>query len=242
MVESVKKALCTKRRDDDLRKDFRTFVEAVPFPCVGAKAALAREQITMFVAQDIRSGWDDLAIYPELAGFARAYRASPEPFNSFVVIFREPANLDEVAFEEALWARLQSLADKDSLFGHDPDPRVAADPDNSHFSLSFADEAFFVVGLHPRASRPARRFKRPALVFNLHDQFEALRQAGRYDKIRHSILARDKQLAGSDNPMLARHGEVSEARQYSGRAVDPLWKCPFERRDFSWGAAPDKPA
>jgi hypothetical protein len=27
--------------------------------------------------------------------------------------------------------------------------------------------------------------------------------------------------------MLARHGESSEARQYSGRLVDSDWRCPF---------------
>ena len=32
---------------------------------------------------------------------------------------------------------------------------------------------------------------------------------------------------GSLNPMLAQHGEASEARQYSGRQVDDGWKCPF---------------
>jgi len=34
-------------------------------------------------------------------------------------------------------------------------------------------------------------------------------------------------LAGSPNPMLERHGTVSAARQYSGRAVSDDWRCPF---------------
>lgn len=110
------------------------------------------------------------------------------------------------------------------------DPRVSEDPDDPHFSLSFGGEAFFIVGLHPRVSRPARRFERPALVFNLHDQFEKLRAAGVYGKMRSTIVARDVALAGSANPMLARHGVVSEARQYSGRAVDDEWECPFSGR------------
>ena len=65
------------------------------------------------------------------------------------------------------------------------------------------------------------------LVFNLHDQFEQLRAEGRYERIRATILDRDLDLAGSVNPMLARHGETSEAAQYSGRAVGPDWQCPF---------------
>lgn len=65
-------------------------------------------------------------------------------------------------------------------------------------------------------------------MFNLHDQFERLRKEGRYDKMRERILDRDIALAGDINPMLARHGELSEASQYSGRLVGEEWQCPFQ--------------
>ena len=126
-----------------------------------------------------------------------------------------------------MWDRIQSLADKDSWRGQDYDGSVSPHPDDPKFSLSFGGQAFFVVGLHPNASRPARRFPRPTLVFNLHDQFERLRAEGRYEKMRDKIIERDVALAGEPNPMLARHGEASEARQYSGRVVDDAWACPF---------------
>jgi len=206
---------------------FRRFVEAPDFPCVGAKAALARDRMRFVVARDIASGWDDLRILPNLLDLARSYREDPVLFQSLVVLFEQDCLLDERSFEANLWKRLQSLSDKDSWLGQQPDPRVGHDPDDPHFSLSFGGEAFFVVGLHPNASRPARRFVRPALVFNLHDQFEQLRSSGRYERLRETILDRDKALAGDVNPMLARHGTVSEARQYSGRAVDSDWQCPF---------------
>ena len=103
--------------------------------------------------------------------------------------------------------------------------------------MSFGGEAFFVVGLHPKSSRPARRFEAPAMVFNLHDQFERLREAGRYDKMRGAILDRDLKLAGSHNPMLSQHGTKSAARQYSGRAVDDGWQCPFSGRAEARDAA-----
>ena len=45
--------------------------------------------------------------------------------------------------------------------------------------------------------------------------------------MREKILIRDEALAGSRNPMLSRHGDTSEARQYSGRAVGADWACPF---------------
>ena len=201
---------------------------------MGAKSALAHDQIEVVIARDIRSNWDDLRVIDKLIDFARSYEKSPTMFRSFVLIFREPDDLSESQFEQHLWERVQSLSDKDSLFGMQTDARASADPSDREFSLSFGGEAFFVVGLHPKASRPARRFKKPALVLNLHNQFEQLRQQGRYETLRRTILERDLVLSGSPNPMLSRHGESSEARQYSGRAVDSDWRCPYERHNFSW--------
>jgi uncharacterized protein len=215
----------------DLAEQFRHFVRNPDFPCVGAKSALSREQMHIEIARDITSAWDDMRIWPALYRLAQSYREDPKLFQTLVVIFEQPLSLTEDAFEQALWARVQSISDKDEWLGQTSDPRVSSDPADPHFSLSFGGEAFFVVGLHPQASRPARRFAHPALAFNLHDQFEQLRGLGRYDKLRESIILRDVAIAGSVNPMLARHGEMSEARQYSGRAVDPSWQCPFSRRN-----------
>lgn len=220
-----------------LAERFRAFVKSTEFPCVGAKSALSRDRMRFVVGKDIGSAWDDLRILPSLLDLATSYKSEPELFQSLVVLFEQDRGLDEPTFERNLWARLQSLTDKDEWLGQRPDPRVSHDPEDPHFSLSFGGEAFFVVGLHPHASRPARRFERPALVFNLHDQFEQLRAQGRYEKLRESIIARDVALAGEPNPMLARHGTVSEARQYSGRVVDPEWRCPFRGRGGDQHAA-----
>jgi FPC/CPF motif-containing protein YcgG len=202
-------------------------VEDAGFPCVGAKAALAKGTLNILACDRIDSAWDDLRIHDGLVRFAQDYRDAPALFRSFAVVFAGPCHLDESSFEAALWQRVQSLSDKDVWRGQDYDARVSHDPEDPHFSLSFGGEAFFVVGLHPNASRPARRFARPTLVFNLHDQFEALRAQGKYETMREKILVRDEALAGSRNPMLSRHGEASEARQYSGRAVGQGWRCPF---------------
>ena len=218
-------------RDDPLAHRFRTFITDRTFPCVGAKAALQRDGMRFIVARDFRSAWDDLRILPALLGLAKSYRTEPEMFQSLVVLFEAGAPDDERSFEQGLWSRLQSLSDKDEWLGQRADPRVAHDPEDPHFAMSFGGEAFFVVGLHPRASRPARRFSTPAMVFNLHDQFTTLRAEGRYDKLRASILGRDFAVAGSKNPMLSEHGDVSAARQYSGRAVEEGWRCPFSGRD-----------
>ncbi|TKD50139.1 guanitoxin biosynthesis heme-dependent pre-guanitoxin N-hydroxylase GntA [Sphingomonas baiyangensis] len=202
-------------------------VDARAFPCVGAKAAMARGTLQVLACRAIDSAWDDVRIHDGLLHFASAYRDDPGLYRSFAVVFEGPGTLDEAGFEAALWARVQSLSDKDVWRGQEYDARVSPDPANPHFSLSFGGEAFFIVGLHPHASRPARRFARPAMVFNLHDQFETLRADGKYESMREKIMVRDEALAGSRNPMLARHGEASEARQYSGRVVDEGWSPPF---------------
>ena len=223
-------------RDHPLAAEFAEFVSDRAFPCVGAKAALNRDGMRFVVARDFRSAWDDLRILPALHALARGYQREPALFQSLVVLFEGGAPDTEADYEQSLWQRLQSLSDKDQWLGQRPDPRVAHDPGDPHFAMSFGGEAFFVVGLHPGSSRPARRFRVPAMVFNLHDQFEQLRASGRYDPLRETIIDRDVALAGSPNPMLAEHGRVSAARQYSGRAVDADWQCPFAGRDSNHAA------
>ena len=208
---------------------FEAHIRDRDFPCVGAKSALARQRMTFLTVGDLRCPRDDRTIHQALCDFARAYAAAPAPFQSFVVLFETRDTLDEAAFEAAMWARLQALEMIDADCGHAYDVRVSPDIDSPEFSLSFAGEAFFVVGLHPGASRPARRFDTPALVFNAHDQFQTLRATGRYETLRDSIIARDVAVNGSANPMLARHGERSEAAQYSGRMSGDEWQCPYRR-------------
>lgn len=218
----------------DLQGLLNAHVAEPAFPCVGAKAALAKGTLKVLACSRIDSAWDDLRIHDGLMHFAADYRTDPGLFRSFAVVFDGPDGLSEAQFEAALWKRAQSLSDKDVWRGQSYDANVSPDPESPHFSLSFGGEAFFIVGLHPNASRPARRFARPAMIFNLHDQFELLRNQGRYEGLREKILVRDEALAGSRNPMLARHGESSEARQYSGRVVEDGWKCPF-----SYAGSPD---
>ncbi len=195
---------------------------------MGAKSAAATGGIEVHRARAITSGWNDMAIHDALLDWAWRYKSDRTGFRSLVVVFDGPGDLTEEAFERAMWDRLQSLAEKDAWRGQSYDGGVSADASDPKFSLSFGGEAFFVVGLHPAASRPARRYPRPALVFNLHDQFEQLRLQGRYERMREAIIDRDVKLAGTPNPMLTRHGDASEARQYSGREVGPEWSCPFK--------------
>lgn len=205
--------------------DFQNLIRDQAFPCVGAKAALAKNQIQFFLADDITKTNNDAAITKALQLFAAQCDES-SLFVSFAVIFTDTSLMSEVEFEHYLWSHLQSIHEYDAahfLW----DEHVNSDPDSPHFSMSIGGKAFYIVGLHPGASRPARQFSNPMLVFNLHSQFELLRHEGNYARIRETILERDLKISGSYNPMLAVHGQSSEARQYSGREVEKNWKCPF---------------
>lgn len=198
------------------------------FPCVGAKSALAAGGLAMIEAGPLACGRDDDRILAALERTADAFwRGSGGRLHSLAVLFDGPAPADEALFEAQMWARLQALADRDAARGAPFDPEVSEHPASASFAVSFGGHGYFIIGLHPAASRPGRRFDTPVLVFNLQAQFAALRREGLYDKMRAAIVARDTALAGSPNPMLADFGDASAAPQFSGRQVGADWFCPF---------------
>ena len=152
------------------------------------------------------------------------------PFTTFVAVFDQPTNASEEHFEALLWQQLALLHQIDQQPWA---PSAARDPRHPDFGFSFGGVAFFLVGLHPRSVRLARRFAYPTLVFNAHAQFEQLRASGKFKKMQHVIRNRDHAWQGTNNPMLADFGTVSEARQYSGRTVSADWQCPFVHKDAS---------
>jgi FPC/CPF motif-containing protein YcgG len=209
-----------------VRTVFDAHLASPSFPCLAARTAHARDQVTHIEATDIRCGKDDAAIADAIEAFAT--RNKPEHvFHSLVVHFPHSPALAEASFEQHLFGRLQGIHEVDrERFAWDP--TVSSDPTSDKFSMSVGGKSFYVIGLHPGASRAARRLPHPAMVFNLHAQFEYLRQQGRYDRLREAIIEQDIQRNGTANPMLAVHGESSEALQYSGRHIEGAWECPFK--------------
>lgn len=194
------------------------------YPCLGARSVFKRERATVVLHDDLEAPETARALLEQL----REYAATVDPeegFVSFVAGFRGPEVRDEKHFEEMLWGLLQRLHDVDEQPWA---PEVSADPNDPHFAFSVAGTPFFIVGLHPKASREARRMPLPVLVFNLHEQFESLREEGGFERMRDTIRRRDEELQGSINPMVSDHGETSEARQYSGRKLEKAWEAPFE--------------
>ncbi|WP_202842269.1 guanitoxin biosynthesis heme-dependent pre-guanitoxin N-hydroxylase GntA [Luteimonas saliphila] len=216
-----------------LAAEFLEFVGSAEFPCVGSKAALARDAIQAHEFARIGDRANDASLLDALREFATMVDAADpddSTVHSLVAIFDGPRDTDERRFEAMLWSQIQRLHDLDARRGTRWAPDVGRDPDDPKFSLSLAGHPFFVIGLHPGASRLARRFASPALVFNSHRQFQRLRADGRYAKMQAATRERDTALQGSINPNLADFGTAPETRQYSGRAVEPDWTCPFRVR------------
>jgi FPC/CPF motif-containing protein YcgG len=208
---------------------FRDFVGDPAFSCLGGRSALNRMTYRFGAYADL----DDPNVTEGLARDLHAFAAERAGFEStyttYVAVFRGDRDAGEAAFERSLWSQLQRLHDLDARH-HAWDPRVASDPNDPGFSYSVAGEAYFVIGMHPEASRRARRFAWPALVFNAHEQFEELRTAGTLDRLQRGIRRRELALDGSLNVNLAAFGSVSEAKQYSGRPTEAGWSCPFQPR------------
>ncbi len=205
---------------------FYSFIDDNNFPCIAAKAAISKEQIRIMTCDHIACPKDDAAITDFIYEFVEEYRLSKNLYTSAVVIFEGPLDCTEEYFDRMMWQRLQSISDIDS-HQYNWNKNVSNDPSSPHFSFCIKEEPFYVIGLHPGSSRRARRFKYPALVFNPHDQFEQLRQSEKYASMKRAVRKRDRAFSGSVNPMLADFGEASEVVQYSGRAYDKNWTCPF---------------
>lgn len=203
----------------ELMQAFREMILHPDYPCLGARSVITRHRACVHVLPELGTAESGRRMLTELAQFA-ADTDVEEGFASFVAIFRHPEHIDEETFEQLLWQQLQHIADAD----HTPwSGLVSQDPDDPHFAFSASGTPYFVVGLHPEASRIARRAPWPTLVFNLHEQFENLRAEGKFERMRTRIRCRDSELQGCPNPMVGDFGDSSEARQYSGRAVDDQW-------------------
>jgi len=205
---------------------FTGLIRSDSFPCIGARAAWARSSYFIGVYDEIATESTTLDLGRLLREFVteRAQGKLRNDFSTLIAIFIQPSATHEAEFETVLWDQLQRLHNMDDE-GWSPD--TSADPLDERFGFSYFESAFFIVGLHPGASRWARRFPYAAITFNLHEQFEQLRAQGIFERFRDTIRARDIKLQGQINPVLTDFGDASEARQYSGRHVEQDWICPF---------------
>jgi FPC/CPF motif-containing protein YcgG len=205
---------------------FREWVLDPEFSCLAGRSAFHRLTYRFGAYEQLDDAGVTEGLARDLYAFATERAGFHSDFTSFVAVFRGDRELDEPAFEARLWSQLQRLHDLDARY-HAWDERVGSNPGDPDFSFSVAGTAYFVVGMHPQASRRARRFAWPALVFNAHEQFEHLRKSGTLAGLKQRIRQREIALDGSVNANLSDYGKASDAQQYSGRATAAGWTCPF---------------
>ena len=210
--------------DEQIKAEYAEFILENEHPCIMAKTIFAMDQFTLKTYEDFGSMEASARLLKDLKEYIEAYDFESNDFKTFLAVFPNSPEYSEISFEELLWKQLGNIHKLDN---EQWDPAVSDDPKDENFSFSIAGKAFYVVGLHPNSSRKARQSPYTTLTFNLHWQFEKLREMGTYQKVRDRIRDRDVALQGSINPMLEDFGNNSEAKQYSGRKVDKEWKCPF---------------
>lgn len=206
---------------------FQEFIIEDNHPCIMANTVFTMKDYEIHQYDKLGSKRAATALLEDLQAYIADYDFEDNKFKTFIAVFPETEVVSEVEFENLLWQQLQFIHEKDT---HEWDPRVSKDPEDNNFSFSIAGRAFYVVGMHPKSSRMARRAPYTTLVFNLHWQFEKLREMNAYHKVRDKIRERDEELQGSINPVLKDFGQDSEAKQYSGRNIGEAWKCPFHSK------------
>lgn len=227
LVHAASPAKPPSRLAEAVHDAFRTLILDPRYSCLGAKAAVRREHYRLGVYDGMGSPEATAGLARDLVRFVQDQDELDSGFTTYVASFAHPTDANEVEFERLLWVQLQALHDHD--WAHHPwDATVSSDPEHADFSLSVAGRAFFIVGLHPRSSRWTRQFPWPTLVFNARFQFERLRERGQFQRMQALIRSRERALQGNVNVNLSDFGVRSEARQYSGRAAEADWRCPFQ--------------
>ncbi|WP_224999228.1 guanitoxin biosynthesis heme-dependent pre-guanitoxin N-hydroxylase GntA [Cesiribacter sp. SM1] len=212
--------------NEHIARKLNTFIINKNHPCIMARSAFRSGSCRFGVYPELGSINATAGLSRDLISFLHERSKIPGAYASFMAVFQAPKSMSEAVFEEKLWQQLNLLHQAAKPF-YSWDTTTSSNPVDSKFSFSFGGKAFYIVGMHPNSSRKARRFEYPMLVFNLHEQFEALRNEGIYEKVKSVVRRNDKRLQGTVNPMLKDFGDASEARQYSGRSVADNWKCPF---------------
>ncbi|HET8838227.1 MAG TPA: guanitoxin biosynthesis heme-dependent pre-guanitoxin N-hydroxylase GntA [Flavobacteriaceae bacterium] len=224
MKTSVQIKHSNSRKEINSQSAFRKFILEENHPCVMAQSVFTQDNFNLHTYENLGSRKAAKEIIEDLKNYLSSYNFKSKQFFSFLATFPNEKKLSEKQFESLLWQQLQFLHELDE---NPWDKTVSDDPQNDNFSFSVAGKAFYIVGMHPNSSRKARQSPYPTLVFNMHGQFEKLREMGVYHKVRDKIRQRDKELQGNMNPMLKDFGDETEAKQYSGRKVGKDWKCPF---------------
>ena len=87
------KSMAPANEIEYIKQEYLSYIDNKDFACIGAKAALVKEQIQCFVADNMACPKDDRDILNFLYTFIDDYRNSNELYYSAAVIFKGPGLL-----------------------------------------------------------------------------------------------------------------------------------------------------
>ncbi|AJC65877.1 MULTISPECIES: guanitoxin biosynthesis heme-dependent pre-guanitoxin N-hydroxylase GntA [Dickeya] len=213
----------------EILNKFLNYIESDTFSCIGAKTAAAMGSlIHRDCCKNNNVSLED--VYGYLRQFISLREQLSKTNSTFVLTFSDKYCSDEAEFEIFLWDTLTKLSKIDMECGFLWSEECSSDPQSPQFSFSLGGEPFFIVGLHPKATRISRRSPYPSIVFNSHRQFHYLKELGTFEKMQKEIRRREMVIQGDLNPNLSNFGEESEARQYAGNITTKEWVCPFKKK------------
>jgi uncharacterized protein len=190
---------------------FRAVLLSPSFPCLGG-TGLVRAGEYCFAVYDQLG--DPSAFGQQAVDMRHYFKSRPidtHPFAAFVAAYIAPSTQTDDVFEACMWAQLEGLQSCQEHGGQGSISLV----DHDDPGFVFGDREFFVVGMHPGSSRFARRFPWPLLVFNALSHAHEMQKRGKHASMSRKVLARDRNLQGSDNPSL----HAPQRLQFSGREV-----------------------
>lgn len=206
--------------------NIKNLVTQPHYPCVAALRSYHQDDYHVGFYGQLGEGdrWGELR--NDLHFYLQEQKESDSTYLTFWAMF-SGAEYSEEDFEARMWRQLSLLT---SIEDADQDWGTVAERDPAHpkFRFCLAGSEFFVVGLHPKASRLARQFPVPAMVFNVFSQFDKLKKLSQFDQMVTVNRKRDEQFQGTVNPMAAQYAEKWESIQFSGKQNPSHWRCPFE--------------
>ena len=201
---------------------FREMVSHSDFPCLGAKAVLAKGDYAMGAYSDMTSTAVAEGVCHDLLKFREMFSDDDGMF-SFVAAFEWPELNEELKGASAYFTLLRNMRTADSANGFSWDPKVSRDVDDPHFAFSVAGHGYFVPLFYPAAYFPARRSDVSFVVFNAHDVFAGLRSRGLFAAFRDKIRQRQARIGIEVDPRLGDFGAVNQFDQHV--LADPEKEC-----------------
>jgi len=214
-------------RVSEIEKSMEGLIVQKNYPCVAAIQSFYKKDYRVGLYKNFGQGTHSYELGRDLLRFRDQQKSTQSPFLSFWAVFDNSDDLSEAEFERGLWRELSYMTSYPEFIGS-WDPHFSSNPEDKNFCFSLDGTAYYVVGLHPHASRLGRRFPQPTLIFNIYDQFRDLADKGQFFNMVKTNRQREKLYQGNLNPMVEAYGETWESIQFSGQNNSSDWKCPFQ--------------